>query len=71
MPIEFENIIIKAKKGSDDIKLVIQKELSPSNMKDQFARLSLPKGQMSVEFLSQFYNKRKKMGFVTKVWKCS
>lgn len=42
MPIELENIIIKAKKGSD-IKLVIQKELSPSDMKDQFARLSLPK----------------------------
>ena len=39
MPIEFENIIIKAKKGSD-IKLVIQKELSLSDMKDQFARLN-------------------------------
>nr|POE83411.1 b3 domain-containing protein [Quercus suber] len=52
MPIEFENIIIKAKKGFD-IKLAIQKEQSPSDMKDQFARLSIPKGQMSADFLSQ------------------
>ncbi|KAF3975525.1 hypothetical protein CMV_001237 [Castanea mollissima] len=52
MPTEFKNIIIKAKKGSD-IKLMTQKELSPSDMKDQFASLSLPKGQMSAEFLSK------------------
>lgn len=51
MPNEFKNIIM-AKKGSD-VKFVIQKKLSKSDMSGRFARLSIPKGQMIAEFLSE------------------
>ncbi|XP_030950098.1 B3 domain-containing protein At1g05920-like [Quercus lobata] len=48
---EFKNIII-AKNGSD-VKLVIQKKLYKTDMLGRFARLSIPKGQMIAEFLSE------------------
>ena len=60
MPKEFKNIImakefkniIMAKNGSD-VKLVIQKKLYKTDMLGRFARLSIPKGQMIAEFLSE------------------
>ncbi|KAL0013242.1 hypothetical protein SO802_000311 [Lithocarpus litseifolius] len=51
MPKEFKNRVM-AKNGSD-VKLVIQKKLSKTDMLGRFARLSLPKGQMRAEFLSE------------------
>ncbi|KAL4654722.1 hypothetical protein ACB092_01G400900 [Castanea dentata] len=51
MPKEFKNIVM-AKNGSG-VKLVIQKKLSKTDMLDRFARLSIPKGQMRAEFLSE------------------
>jgi hypothetical protein len=51
IPMELKDIIM-AKNGRD-LKLVIQKKLYPSDLKDSYARLSIPKGQMRAEFLSE------------------
>ena len=51
IPTEFKDIIM-AKNGYD-LKLVIQKKLSDSDMTDRYARLSIPKGQIRTEFLSK------------------
>jgi hypothetical protein len=51
MPTKFEDKI-KGMQGSD-IKLVIQKELTPSDLKANNNRLTIPSGQMKVEFLSK------------------
>ena len=39
--------------NGQDLKLVIQKRLSKTDMKPHFARLSIPKGQVRTDFLSQ------------------
>ncbi|XP_075674941.1 B3 domain-containing protein At1g05920-like [Castanea sativa] len=39
--------------NGQDLKLVIQKILSKTDMKPHFARLSIPKGQVRTDFLSQ------------------
>ena len=51
IPTEFKDKIM-AKNGCD-LKLVIQKKLSKTDMKGHYARLSIPKGQMRAEFLSE------------------
>ena len=51
IPMEFKDIIM-AKNGRD-LKLVIQKKLCPSDLDDSYAQLSIPKGQMRAEFLSE------------------
>jgi hypothetical protein len=51
MPTKFEDKI-KGMQGSD-IKLVIQKELTPSDLKANNNRLTIPSGQMKHEFLNK------------------
>jgi hypothetical protein len=52
LPTKYRDKIINELHGLD-LKLVIQKQLSETDMKSRFARLSLPKGQLRTEFLSQ------------------
>uniref|UniRef100_A0A2N9HFK4 TF-B3 domain-containing protein n=1 Tax=Fagus sylvatica TaxID=28930 RepID=A0A2N9HFK4_FAGSY len=51
LPTQFRDKINELQ-GSD-LKLVIQKKLSETDMKSHFARLSLPNGQLRADFLSQ------------------
>uniref|UniRef100_A0A2N9FYE5 Uncharacterized protein n=1 Tax=Fagus sylvatica TaxID=28930 RepID=A0A2N9FYE5_FAGSY len=51
LPTQFRDKINELQ-GSD-LKLVIQKQLSETDMKSHFARLSLPNGQLRADFLSQ------------------
>ena len=53
LPTQFRDKINELQ-GSD-LKLVIQKQLSETDMKSHFARLSLPNGQLRVDFLSQVH----------------